>query len=295
MKIRTVAYIFREAFRSMWQNSWMSIASVSTVAVSLLILGLSLVLVMNSNHLADTIESELEIAVFMQTDADAREVQRVGERIGNHDKVSEVIFVPKEEGLANMRRTLGDQSDYFRALGNENPLPDMYRVKASNPNDVAPLASELEGISSVEKVRYGHGVVEQILSLTYWVRMGGIAVMGLIGAAAVFLISTTIRLTVFARQKEITIMKYVGATNWFIRWPFLLEGMFLGFFGSVIAVSFLFFTYTNVITYVQSYIPFVPLRSDTDFLVTISQILLATGVFIGALGSTISLRKFLKV
>ncbi|QGG49235.1 permease-like cell division protein FtsX [Heliorestis convoluta] len=295
MKIRTIFYIFREAFRSMWQNSWMSMASVSTVAVSLLILGLSLVLVMNSNHLAETIESELEIAVFLHIDADEREVRSIGEIIGSNDKVSEVIFVSKEEGLANMRRQLGDNSDYFRVLGNENPLPDMYRVKAGDPHDVAPLAEEIEQYAIVEKVRYGHGIVEQILSLTYWVRMGGLAVMALIGTASVFLISTTIRLTVFARQKEITIMKYVGATNWFIRWPFLLEGMFLGLFGSLVAVLFLFFTYTKVIAYAQSFIPFVPLRSDADFLTTISQILLFTGVCIGALGSTISLRKFLKV
>lgn len=295
MKLRTIGYFFREAFRSMGQNGWMSMASISTVAISLLILGISLILVMNSNHVANVIESDLEIAVILKTESDEKQAKAIGEKLRGHNKVGEVIFVSKDEALANMRSQLGDRSDFFRVLGDQNPLPDMFRVKAKDPNDVTALAGEFNKYPGVDKVRYGQGIVERLLSLTRWARMVGLSIMVLIGGAAIFLISTTIRLTVFARRKEVNIMKFVGATNWFIRWPFLLEGTFLGLFGSIVSVVLLYGAYSALIQYVQTSLPFVPLRADTAFLIQIFQILTATGVVIGALGSIISLRKFLKV
>ncbi|MBC9784442.1 FtsX-like permease family protein [Heliobacillus mobilis] len=295
MRMRTVGYFFRESFRSLWKNGWMSIASISTVAISLLILGISLLLVMNSNNLVTTMESELEVLVAMRTDIDAKQIQAVGDKLRSHSKVNEVTFVSKNEAMATMKKQLGDRSDMFKALGDANPFPDMYRVKAKDPNDVSSLAEEFNKYPGVEKVRYGQGFVEKLLSLTEWIRMVGLSIMFLIGAASVFLISTTIRLTVFARRKEINIMKFVGATNWFIRWPFLLEGTFLGLFGSLIAVGLLYGIYAPVTTYVESSLPFVPLRSDASFLMTIFEIVMGTGILIGAMGSVISLRKFLKV
>ncbi|ABZ83306.1 cell division protein ftsx, putative [Heliomicrobium modesticaldum Ice1] len=293
MKVQTFGYFFREAFRSMWQNGWMSVASISTVAISLLILGISLLLVMNSHYAAAAIESDLEIVLSLKNDIDAKQTQAVADRLRGNSRVAEVIFVSKQEAMSAMRKQV--RPELLRALGEDNPFPDQFRVKAKDPNDVASLADEFGKIPGVELVKYGQGVVERLLRLTQWVRIVGLSVMGLIGLAAVFLISTTIRLTVFARRREINIMKFVGATNWFIRWPFLLEGTFLGLIGSLLAIVLVYALYTPVAEYVRTSLPFVPLRADSGFLLTISQILLASGVFIGALGSSISLRKFLKV
>lgn len=279
----------------MWHNGWMSVASVSTVAISLLILGISLLVVMNTHYAAASIESDLEIIVSLKNDIDAKQTQSVADKLRGNPRVAEATFVSKNEAMSAMRKQLSDRPELFRALGEENPFPDLFRVKANDPNDVSSLAQEFTKIPGVERVKYGQGVVERLLKLTQWVRVVGLSVMGLIGLAAVFLISTTIRLTVFACRREVSIMKFVGATNWFIRWPFLLEGTVLGFLGSLTAVILVYSLYTPVADYMRTSLPFVPVRADAGFLLTISEIILATGVFIGALGSIISLRKFLKV
>ncbi|MZP29421.1 FtsX-like permease family protein [Heliobacterium undosum] len=293
MKVQTFGYFFREAFRSMWQNGWMSVASISTVTISLLILGISLLLVMNTHYAAATIESDLEIVVSLKNDIDAKQTQSVADKLRGNSRVAEVLFVSKQDAMSAMRKQV--RPELLRALGEDNPFPDQFKVKAKDPNDVSSLAEEFGKIPGVELVKYGQGVVERLLKLTQWVRVVGLSVMGLIGLASIFLISTTIRLTVFARRREVSIMKFVGATNWFIRWPFLLEGTFLGLIGSLAAVALVYALYTPVAEYVRTSLPFVPLRADSGFLLTISEIILAAGVFIGALGSSISLRKFLKV
>lgn len=267
----------------------------STVAVSLMILGLSLILVVNSNYLATTIESELEIAVILKDDVSGSQLKTVYDKLRTEPMIEHVVYVSKAEALSQMRKQLGERSDFFRALGDQNPLPDLFRIKVKDVAQVAAVAEQISAYSGVDKVRYGQGVIERLLSLTYWVRWVGVGVMGLIGAAAVFLIATTIRLTVFARRKEINIMKYVGATDWFIRWPFLLEGTLLGLLGALIAVAMTYGLYMQVVSYVHASLPFVPLRNDADFLLLLTQVLLGTGMFIGALGSLISLRRFLRV
>ncbi|MDD2422085.1 MAG: permease-like cell division protein FtsX [Heliobacteriaceae bacterium] len=295
MKFRTLGYFFGEAFRSLGKNSWLSIASIATVAISLLILGSSVMMVLNSQYWVQTLASDLEIAVIMDVDTPAGQVKMVGDKLRNHNLVSEVTFVTKAEALTEMRQKMGDRGDYFRALGDQNPFPDLFRVKAKDPRDMAVLAGEFQGYQRVERVLYGQGVAENLLNLSYWVRIGGLVVMGLMGGAAVFLIATTIRLTVYARRQEVGIMKSVGATNWFIRWPFLLEGMFLGFFGSLVAVSLLFAAYAVACHYIQTALPFVAVRTDPAFLWQIFEVLAAAGVAIGAAGSMISLRKYLHV
>lgn len=295
MKLYTVGYFFTEAFRSIGRNIWLSIASVVTMAISLFILGASVLLVLNSNHVVTVIESNLEVAVIMRTDITPSQVEYIGGKLKDHPLTAEVTFVSKEEGLAKLRQQLGANNEVLRALGSDNPLPDMYKVKAKNPQEVEGMAKDFGKLAGVEQVKYGQGVIEPLFALTNSVRWAGLAVMVMIGAAAVFLISTTIRLTVFARRNEISIMKMVGATNWFIRWPFLLEGTFLGLLGSAIALVALLYGYHAVALKVQSSLPFLPLRSDGTLFTLISQIVLTTGTLLGAIGSVISIHRFLKV
>jgi cell division transport system permease protein len=295
MRLNTIRYYFREAFHSIYRNNWISIASVGVVAVSLLILGSSLLMVLNANHLATGLESSVEISIFVQDKASPAEVQALEGQIRALPDVASVEFVPKARALEEMKQNLGDKKDILAGLEDKNPLPDTLRVKAVNVELVAPLARQFEVLPQVDQVRYGQGVVEKLMALSRWVRTAGLITMALLGAAAIFLIATTIRLSVFARRREIEIMKFLGATNWFVRFPFLLEGMILGLCGSLLASLVIYFGYLSLVGKLQLSLPFMELITDSRIIEPVLEGILLLGLLIGALGSMISMRRFLKV
>ncbi|MCL6639510.1 MAG: permease-like cell division protein FtsX [Firmicutes bacterium] len=294
MRLNTIRYYFREAFYSIFRNNWISIASVGVVAVSLLILGGSLLLVLNANHLARGLESSVEITLFLRDKTSRDQVTILKQRLLAMDGVASAEFIPKEQALEEMKRNLGEKRDILAGLEEKNPLPDAFRVKARQVEQVSLLAGRFEGWPEVDQVRYGQGVVEKLMALSRWVRTAGLVTMLLLGAAAIFLIATTIRLSVFARRREIEIMKFLGATNWFVRFPFLLEGVILGLCGSLLAVAALYFGYGSLVGNLQLSLPFMELITDRGLILPVLEALLGLGLLIGAMGSIISMRRFLK-
>ncbi|HPZ43618.1 MAG TPA: permease-like cell division protein FtsX [Bacillota bacterium] len=293
MRLSTIAYYFREAFYSVLRNSWLSVASIGVVAVSLLILGSSLLVVMNANKIAENLESSVEISVFLQDETTPEDIKELEAALRSLPEVAELKFVSKQEALKEMQENFGEQGDILEGLEEKNPLPDTFRIKTQTVEQVVPLARELAAYPRVDQVRYGQGVVEKLLDLSRWVRTAGLVTMVLLAIAAVFLIATTIRLSVFARRKEIGIMKFLGATNWFVRFPFLLEGMFLGLAGALLAVVAVYYGYQSLVKNIQVSLPFMQLVTDHSLLVPMLEGLLVLGLALGALGSLISLRKFL--
>jgi cell division transport system permease protein len=295
MKIRTGEYFVTEAVKSLRHNGLMSIASITTVALSLLILGTFLMMVLNLNHLASELESKVEISVYLKDSLDDRATREVGTRITQLTGVTEVTFVSKDEALVKFKQRLGEQQSLLSALGDSNPLPNAFEVKVDQPAQVKPVAQAISQLNGVENAKFGQEVVEKLFQLTQMIRIFGLILIIFLAFAALFIISNTIRITVFARRREIGIMKYVGATDWFIRWPFLLEGIILGFGGALIAVLFLAQSYNMLTDKVVQSMAFLPLIPRYPFVTEISLFLLVAGTVIGALGSTISLRRFLKV
>ncbi|MFX4262595.1 permease-like cell division protein FtsX [Pelotomaculum propionicicum] len=294
MRLKTIQYYFREAVLSVIRNSWISVASIGVVAVSLLILGSSLLLVMNANNIAANLESSVEISVFFKDEITPDEVQDLENKLADKPEATQVVFVSKQQALEEMRENFGEQKDILDGLEEKNPLPDALRIKTATAEQVAPLAAELESYAQVDDVRYGQGVVEKMLALSKWVRTAGLITMVLLGVAAVFLIATTIRLSVYARRKEIGIMKFLGATNWFVQFPFVLEGMMLGLAGSLMAVLVVYFGYISLIDNIQISLPFMQLVTDRALIKPLMELLLLMGLVIGAAGSLISMRRFLK-
>lgn len=294
MRLSSIQYAIRDAFRSLWRNKFMSMASIATVAISLLILGASWLLVINTQYLATVMESELEINVYLNLDVEREKALEMETSFAGVSGVEQVTFISKEEGLKKLEERFGQEANLLQALGDNNPLPDMYRLKALEANQVPNIAQAAEKIPGVEMVRYGQGMVERLLALTQWLRTAGVVIIIAIALAAVFLIATTIRLTVFARRREITIMKLVGATNWYIRWPFFLEGMIIGLTGAIIAVTCLNFFYSQLTSNIALTISFLNILTDTTVIYSVYKNLLIMGTVLGAMGSAISLRKFLK-
>ncbi|MCX7781199.1 MAG: permease-like cell division protein FtsX [Negativicutes bacterium] len=295
MKIRTVEYFVREAVSSLRHNGLMSIASVSTVALSLLILGLFLILVLNLNNMASVLESQVQISVYLHDNLNDREIREIGTRITKLPGVTQVTFVSRDEALQRFKQRLGEQQGLLAALGDNNPLPNSFEVKVDQPERVKQVAQAAGQLKGVENTRFGQEIIEQLFNLTKMVRIFGFVLIIFLALAATFIISNTIRITVFARRKEIAIMKYVGATDWFIRWPFLIEGMILGFGGALIAVLLLSRAYGALAAEVYASLAFMPLIPKYPFITNLSIVLLLVGTSIGALGSTISLRRFMKV
>ena len=295
MKISTLEYFVREVFNSLKRNNWMSVASVGTVAVSLFIFGMFLMLVMNMNKIVESLESQVQIKVYLKDNFSRDDARALEVDLKNMQGVEKVTFVPKEEAMEKFKERLGDQKTLLEALDDTNPLPDSFEVMLIQPELVKTAAEAIEKYEGVEAAKYGQDVMEHLFDITRLIRIFGFALMFVLALATLFIIANTIRLTVFARRKEIAIMKYVGATDWFIRWPFVLEGMVMGLFGSLIASIILRFSYAGITAKIYSTLAFFPLIPEYPFLDYVTCVVMLGGMIMGAIGSAVSIKRFLKV
>lgn len=295
MSFSTKEYFIKETYKSIRRNGFMSFASISTVAVSLLVLGMFLMIFLNTNNLVQYLESQVQVSVYMQDSATDKELAAVKEKLTKMPGVVKVTQVSKQQALERFKKRLGDQEQLLNSLGKDNPFPNSFEVQVDSPERIKVLTPQLGQLPKVETAKFGQEVVEHLFQLTKILRFGGILLVVFLAMATLFIISNTIRLTVFARRKEVIIMKYVGATDWFIRWPFLLEGMTLGFFGAVVAFILINSIYSGLLERIHATLAFLPLLPTSPLLLYVDLFLLVAGTGIGALGSYISLRKFLRV
>ncbi len=295
MKLKTGEYFIQEVFHSLRRNNWMTFASIGTVAVSLFVLGVFLILVLNMNRLAGMLESQVQISVYLEDHLTDREKRQIGYDIESLQGIDSVTYVDRETAKERLKERLGDQKYLLDALSEDNPLPDAFEVTVTTPAVVESAAGAIAAMQGVEEAKYGQDVVEHLFDITRLMRIFGFVLMGLLGGATLFIISNTIRLTVFARRKEIAIMKYVGATDWFIRWPFLLEGIVLGCIGGLIAAVALRSFYAAMAAKIYSTLAFFPLMPQYPFMNYVTLAILLAGIVIGAIGSVISLKRFLRV
>ena len=295
MRFSTKQYFIKETYKSIRRNGFMSFASISTVAVSLLVLGMFLMIFLNTNNLAQYLESQVQVSVYMQDSATVKELASVKDKLTKMPGVVKVTQVSKQQALERFKKRLGDQQQLLSSLGKENPFPNSFEIQVDSPERIKVLTPQIGQLPKVETAKFGQEVVEHLFQLTKILRFGGIILVVFLAMATLFIISNTIRLTVFARRKEVIIMKYVGATDWFIRWPFLLEGMTLGFCGAVVASLFINSIYSGLLERIHATLAFLPLLPTYPLLLYVDVFLLVAGTGIGALGSYISLRKFLQV
>lgn len=295
--IKTLGRHFRETLKSLGRNAWMSFASVSAVAVTLILVGTFLVIMMNLNHFANNIENDVVIKVLVDETASKEEQSKLETNIKGISDIASVEFSSKEKELDKIQQGFGEQGEALELRDQDNPLRDVFVVKAKEPQDTAKIAKQIDQFDSAYKVNYGKEEVKKLFKGLNIARNIGIAlIIGLI-FTAMFLISNTIKITIFARRHEIEIMKLVGATNWFIRWPFFMEGLMLGTFGAVIPIVILIFAYNSLYTWAAPQVAdsFAQLLPFNPFVWQVSLILLLIGALIGVWGSLMSVRKFLRV
>ncbi|OQP17231.1 MULTISPECIES: permease-like cell division protein FtsX [Geobacillus] len=297
MTLHTFKRHVRESIKSLGRNGWMTFASASAVTVTLLLVGVFFVVMFNINHFAQKVENDVEIRVHIELTADNQQKNALRRQIEAIPNVKEVGYSSKDEELKRLIKSMGEEGSSFRLFEQDNPLSDVYVVKAAHPQDTVKIAKQIETLPFVHKVNYGQGTVEKLFDALKVARnVGLVLILGLL-FTAMFLISNTIKITIFARRREIEIMRLVGATNGFIRWPFFLEGLWLGMLGALFPIAALSIVYYNVYQVYEQRVslPFFELLPFSPFMWQLSALLLAIGAGIGIWGSVMSVRKFLKV
>ena len=287
-------YSMKQSFRSLSRNAWLALLTSGMIAISLIILGGFLLVTINVNQFIHTLESNVEISVFLEEGVNVSEVE---EKIADLEGVAEQTFVSKEEGLENFARTMGDPTLLRDLEGENNPLPDLIRVRVSAPEQVAVVAETVEAYPEVELVDYGEELVARLMQITSRLNALFLSLGVLIALGAVFLIVNIIRLSAVARQEEVVVMKYMGASNGFIRFPFLMEGMVMGWTGTVVAILALGVIYRQLASAFgqDSLILLFQPVTDMERLLPIFLGLMIMGTLMAGFGSFVSIRKYLKV
>lgn len=286
----------KEGMNNFTRNGWVTVAAVSSLAFMLLMIGVTLLILLNLNHMTTKVEENVEIRVYL-ANSYPEEQRMISNKIKALDHVASVDFISKSEGLQSFMKTLGDEGAAFQTLEEDNPLNDVLVIKTEQPQDVAAIAKKVENLALVDKVDYGENVVNLLFSSTKLARMIGAIFIICLTLISVHLVTNTIKMTIVARKEEIQLRKLIGATNHFIRSPFFIEGSLIGVLGASVASLFIITGYYFVSTYIQARItiPFIDLISPFPFVLIFSGTLLILGVLIGMWGAVSSLRRILKV
>lgn len=298
MKYNIFGYLIGEGFSNVFKNKKSTGASLMIMCATMIIFGIFLILGENINHFVDQVKSEQRFQVFLKTDATDEEAQKVGEEIRAVDGVSTAEFKDKTYALNTMKEKLGDKSELIDGYGADY-FPTSYVVTLTDLNLSKDVQEKILKIENVDKITSSDKTVSTLLSLAKGIKLVTGIILVLLIIISIFIISNTIKLTVHARRKEISIMKYVGATNNFIRWPFIVEGMIIGVFASAISIVLVGGAYSLLAEQAvnASFMQTInmSLVGFKDMISSIIFVYMLLGIGIGALGSVISMRKYLKV
>jgi cell division transport system permease protein len=287
-----VKFFLGEVLRNFSRNAGMQITAIGTVAITIILLGLFLFVRAALADVGARLLDQIEISAYLRPDATSAQVSAIGRYLAQDPRVASAKYVAKREGLAELRTQTRGAID--TALLTENPLPDKFRIKARVPEDVAAVAATVRRLGGVANVVYGQKIVQRLLQLGGVLRRVGIGVIGVFLAVAGIIISNTIRLTVFARRREIAIMQLVGATNTYIRLPFICEGMLDGVLGALVAIGLLAIARATLWPRLLEALPWIAMSAAPVDPRTLAAELLLVGAAVGLLASWISVGRHLR-
>lgn len=290
MKPRTFFFFFREALHGLGRNRLMTVTAMGIITIGLFLFGMFFLITANLRYFTTLAWEEIELRVFLESTV--HNPDTVGQQLAALPGVAKITFISKAEGAAALERMLG-QDNLF--LDGENPLPDAYNLTLSEKADPREITRLASGIPGVEEVVFGQDFVSFLEMIIKFTLVVGLTLLILTALAVLYIVVNTIQLTVYARRKEIEIMKLVGATDAFVRWPFMIEGIILGLLGAGLAVFLLTKGYAFLVHRLHLYRRFLPLLSGREIKVQLMAALFAMGLFFGGFGSHLSLKRHLKV
>ena len=245
-------YLVKQGFKNLWNNRLMSLASIGVLVSCMLLIGAAALLAVNVSSVVDELEDQSEAIIYLDDNTTEDDQSRIRKAIIATGKISTVEFVPKGEALSEMMSAMGDEGLLFEAYKEDNNLPDSYRVTFDDVSDLESTVAAIENIDGVLSVSAMTEVANVITGLKKMAYVGGVVIIGLLIAVSLMIVGNTIKITVFSRRREVNIMKYVGATNGFIRLPFIVEGMSLGVISGAISYGLIYFGYDYFTKWVLS-------------------------------------------
>lgn len=293
---RIICRSFRDSFKSILRNLSLSMASIICTTITLILVALAIIVTVNVNHVTKSMEEELTIVVYAKKDATKEEIEEIKSRIDRIPEKKEVVYKSKDEWrleMMNYSETLEVTLNYLE----NNPLLDSFIVTVNDVEDLAPVAREIRGIDAVESANYGEGMVEEIISVFNVIKTATIIIVIALIVVTAFLISNTIKLTIFSRRSEIEIMRLVGSSNTSIKLPFVIEGFLLGLVGALVPIILTIYGYIFAYEKLGGSLSFgvLELVKPMPFVLITSLLLVIIGSVVGMFGSARAVRKYLKI
>ncbi len=295
MRLRTWVFCLNEANQNLLRNPVLAIASVTTTAISLLVLGVFLLLTVNVNAIATSVESQVAVRAFFAKNVPQSQETAELQTVRSWSQVRTATLVTKAQALAELKKEFGDQAKVLDSLGTANPLEDSLSVAVQKPQDVKAVATRLSHLSGVVHTTYQSAVVSRLFALINDIRVVGLVIGILLLIGSLLVITNAIRLGMAARRREVAIMRLVGATESLVHWPFILEGLILGGIGAIVASGLAYWSYVAAYHSAVRSLPFLPLVSPSPVARDIALLLLVLGILLGAVGFRISVRRLARV
>lgn len=297
MKIRAFFHSIKESFHNVFSHPLLTLASITTMTLMLTLLGIFMIFSLNVNQLVERISQEPPVEVFMKPGSSTQQINALEEAVKNHRGVLVYTKNSSEENFNKFKSSMGEDAsalDYF----DSSVIPASVVVKLKSPDELTGFKAQIEGVPGVDRLDYSQSVADTLTDINHWVRIGSITVLVILSIISFFIISNMVRISVFSRGAEIEIMKYIGATNAYIRIPYVLEGAIIGLFGAIITCVVLYFAYEAIYSNLMSQTPL-----DSPYAIqTVGQlgwkIALLTGslgMIVGMLGSILSVRRHIRV
>lgn len=296
--LRILSRSIRDSFKSVFRNFSLSLASISCITITLLVVALSLILSYNVNNFATLVEKDVTIVAFLDVNIKDEDRNIVYKKIQKLNNIESITF----ESKADIANQMMESSEVFKNImqswtTEDSPLQDTFNIKVKDIEQIGKTANEIKKLDHVGVVKYGEGMVEQLVSIFDIVKNICIGIVAALIIVTAFLIANTIKITIYSRKREIEIMRLVGASNLNIKIPFLFEGLFLGILGSIIPIMVTVYSYSTLYKNFngQLFSPFIQLVTPTPFVYLVSLILLIIGVLVGMFGSWRAVKKYLKI
>lgn len=299
MRYNILTYLIGEGFSNVFKSKKQAMTSLGMMCITMLIFGVFFAIGQNLNHFVEEIEAEQGMQVFIKEEATQTQIQEIKTQLQNIEGINTIQYVSKEDALQVMKNKFGEKSSLLKGYELDNPFPASYIVTLTDLNLSEDVQNKINQIELVDDITSSDKTISTLVKLASGIKIGTYVILVFLIIFSIFIIANTIKLTVHARRKEISIMKYVGATNGFIRWPFAVEGMIIGLISGALSTGILSGIY-YLVAQNESFIQFLAkvnltLLPFSDMLNTVVVIYLVLGIGIGVLGSTISMRKYLKV
>jgi len=302
MKVRTLHYCIRQGIGSLFKNRLMTLASIGTISACLLILGISYCIAANVDYMMEDLENSIGITAFMNEDITEVERIKLEEKIRNHPDIESVTYVSPEEAWKRFKEQIKEDGEELLAgLEEDNPLSGSasFEIYLKNPERQGEVLSFLETVEGIRSINHAKDTADILISFNQMVRIISLILIAILALIGILLMTNTIKLTVYIRKNEINIMKYVGATDSFIKLPFLVEGIFIGLLGALIPLGVIWISYQFIVrkiyeefSVIQNLLTFLDAK---DIFIVLGPISILIGGIIGMIGSSISVRKHLNV